>query len=59
MEFLLAGLVALFMLGLVVGAASGRVNLRSCCSLAEPSRDLRMRDAYAAESSRQPGHTDR
>ena len=58
MQFLLAGLIALFLIGLVVGAGTGRVNLRSCCSPADPSRDLRMRDAYAPESSDQPGHTD-
>ena len=58
MEYVLAGLVVLFVLGLVVGAVSGRVNVRSCCSPADPSRDLRMRDAYAPGPSEPPAQTE-
>ncbi len=38
----LAVLVAL----LAVGALTGRVRARSCCAIADPERDLRMRSAF-------------
>jgi len=50
MEYLLGGIVLVFLLLLVVGAVTGRVNLRSCCSIADPSRDMRMRAAFETES---------
>ena len=49
MEYLLGGIVLAFLLLLVLGAATGRADLRSCCSIADPSRDLRMRAAYEAD----------
>lgn len=49
MEYLLGGIVLAFLLLLVLGAATGRADLRSCCSVADPSRDLRMRAAYEAD----------
>jgi len=52
MEYLISGLVLTFLVLLVLGAATGRINLGACCSIADPSRDLRMRAAYESE----PGH---
>ena len=46
MELLIAAVVVLAVLGLVVGAVTGRVRTSSCCSVADPRRDARMRDAY-------------
>lgn len=43
-EYLLGGIVALFLLVLVYGALTGRVRARDgCCCPADPDRDLRMR----------------
>jgi hypothetical protein len=44
--YLLATPVFLFLVALVVGGVTGRVQVSSCCSIADPSRDLRMRSAY-------------
>lgn len=41
--------VALFIAVLLVGAVTGRVNVRSCCAVADPRRDLRMRAAFTDE----------
>ena len=49
MEYLISGLVLTFLVLLVLGAATGRINLGACCSIADPSRDLRMRAAYESE----------
>ena len=49
MEYLISGLVLTFLVLLVLGAATGRINLGACCSIADPSRDLRMRAAYEAD----------
>lgn len=38
--------VALFTAVLLVGAVTGRVKVRSCCAVADPRRDLRMRAAF-------------
>ncbi|MBC7633498.1 hypothetical protein [Aeromicrobium sp.] len=46
MEIVIAGLIALALVALVVGALSGRVRLTSCCTTADPARDLRMRAAF-------------
>lgn len=48
------GVIALaFLVLLTVGAVSGRVTLTSCCSVADPRRDSRMRAAFeqGAESA--------
>lgn len=37
---------AALVLMLAVGAVTGRVQSRSCCSPADPRRDLRMRAAF-------------
>ena len=41
-QYLLGGAVVLFLVTLVFGAITHRVKLRSCCAVADPSRDLRM-----------------
>jgi hypothetical protein len=38
-----------FVAFLVVGALTGRVTMQSCCSVADPRRDLRMRAAFDDE----------
>jgi hypothetical protein len=35
--------VLLFLVGLAYGGLTGRVHLSSCCAVADPRRDLRMR----------------
>ena len=52
MEIVIATLITLPLVGLVVGALSGRVRLTSCCATSDPSRDLRMRAAF--DSDRPP-----
>jgi hypothetical protein len=52
--------VAVFLLLLVYGGLTGRVRLRSCCAVADPRRDLRMRAAFEEDdlgptAERQPG----
>ena len=42
-QYILGGAVVVFLVLLVVGAVTGRVHVRGCCSIAEPGRDLRMR----------------
>lgn len=38
--------VLLFLVALVYGGLTGRVRLSSCCAVADPTRDLRMRAAF-------------
>lgn len=46
-------LLAILMIGftafLVVGALTGRVRLNSCCNIADPRNDARMRAAFEDE----------
>jgi hypothetical protein len=35
-----------FLALLVVGSVTGHVKLKSCCGIADPRRDARMRDAF-------------
>jgi len=42
-------LVAVLVVLLAVGALTGRVRSRSCCSVADPRDDLRMRAAFEDE----------
>lgn len=42
-QYLIGGVVIAFLALLVVGALTGRVQAKSCCSIADPDRDLRMR----------------
>jgi hypothetical protein len=42
-RYLVATPVVIFLVLLAVGALTGRVRARSCCSPADPAADLRMR----------------
>lgn len=42
MKYLLGGVVALYTIVLFIGVVSGRVKLKSCCTVSSPERDLRM-----------------
>ena len=42
-RYLVATPVVIFMVLLAVGALTGRVRARTCCSPADPAADLRMR----------------
>ena len=44
-RYLLAAPIVIGMVLLAVGAVRGRVRVRSCCAVADPARDLRMRGA--------------
>ena len=43
MQYVIGGIVAAFTLALAIGALTGRVKVRSCCAVADPTRDRRMR----------------
>jgi hypothetical protein len=47
MVIVLGVIVAMFTVLLAIGAVTGRVKVTSCCSIADPRRDARMRDAFA------------
>lgn len=46
MEYVLVALIAIAFSLLVLGALTGRVKMTNCCSIADPTKDLRMRAAY-------------
>ncbi|MCA1696709.1 MAG: hypothetical protein LC749_19415 [Actinobacteria bacterium] len=46
MVIALGVVVAVFLALLLVGTVTGRVTVKSCCAVADPRRDLRMRDAF-------------
>ncbi|WP_191908018.1 hypothetical protein [Nocardioides cynanchi] len=46
MEYVFGVPVLLFLLALVYGGLTGRVRLGSCCAVADPAKDLRMRAAF-------------
>jgi hypothetical protein len=46
MAYVVGALAVLAIVALLVGALTGRVRMRSCCAVADPAKDLRMRDAY-------------
>jgi hypothetical protein len=48
-------IVSVFTVLLLVGAVTGRVKVTSCCGIADPRRDARMRDAFADEASPHSG----
>jgi hypothetical protein len=50
-EYVIGGAVIAFLVVLVVGAVTGRVKSRSCCSIADPRQDLRMRAAFEGDAS--------
>ena len=47
-EYLLGGVVIAFNVVLIVGALTGRVRVRGCCSIADPNQDLRIRNGGGA-----------
>jgi hypothetical protein len=51
MQYLIAVPLIVFVVALIVGALTGRVKVGTCCAASDPRRDLRMRDAFPAESS--------
>lgn len=51
MAWLFAVPVLVFLVVLVVGGLTRRVKLKSCCGVADPRHDLRMRDAFADEAA--------
>lgn len=58
MELVVGAVVIALALILVIGALTRRVEVTSCCTLADPARDLRMRAAFendAAAHRRAPG----
>lgn len=46
MEYVAGAVVVVLVLLLVIGTLTGRVQVTTCCSLADPARDLRMRAAF-------------
>lgn len=42
---------------LLLGALSGRIRLTSCCSVADPSKDLRIRAAFDLPTAPQDGQS--
>jgi hypothetical protein len=46
MPYVLGALAIAFLALMVLGAATGRVKMNGCCTVTDPSRDLRMRDAF-------------
>lgn len=46
MNYVLAALTAIAFALVLVGAITGRIKITNCCSIADPSKDLRMRAAY-------------
>lgn len=53
LQYLVGGVVIVFLVLLILGAVTGRVKSRSCCSVADPRQDLRMRGAFDDEASPQ------
>ncbi len=46
----------IFLVVVVVGGLTGRIRLTSCCTVADPRRDLRMRAAYEDSDLESPRH---
>ena len=46
MRYLLGGLVIAFILIMLIGGLTGRFRARSCCNVADPARDSRMRNVF-------------
>lgn len=60
MQIVLAVIATVPVAVLLLGALSGRVRLTNCCSVADPSKDLRMRAAFdQASSAEGPATVDR
>ena len=44
-KYLLAAPLVLFLILLIIGGLTGRVRLQSCCSIADPDKDVRMKES--------------
>ena len=42
MKYVIGGLVSAYSLVLAIGALTGRIKVKSCCVISDPSKDLRM-----------------
>jgi len=42
MKYVVVGLISLYALVLAFGMITGRVKVKSCCVIADPSKDLRI-----------------
>ena len=51
MAYVAAAVVIALVLVLVIGAMTRRIQVTSCCSLADPARDLRMRAAFENDAA--------
>jgi hypothetical protein len=49
MTWVIAALVMVPVVALVFGAVTGRTRVSSCCSVADPTKDLRMRGAFGED----------
>lgn len=59
MIYVLGGIAALLLLALAVGGLTRRIDLTSCCSIADPRHDARMRAAFEdAPPERTPADTE-
>jgi len=54
MTWVFAVPVMCFLAFLVVGSITGHLKLRSCCGIADPRCDARMRDAFLDASAHEP-----
>jgi hypothetical protein len=43
MRYVIGGLVVLYMVVMFVGMVTGRIRVKSCCAISDPSKDARMR----------------
>jgi hypothetical protein len=60
MAWVFAVPVVVFVVFLVVGSITGNVKMKSCCRIADPRCDARMRDAFSDEAYAQavpPSHS--
>jgi hypothetical protein len=55
--YALAAIAVLPLVALVLGAVTGRVRVRSCCSAVDPAKDLRMRAAFAEDPAVRQAHS--
>ena len=51
MEYVVGAFVVVLVLILVIGALTRRIDVTTCCSLADPARALRMRAAFENDAA--------
>ncbi len=49
MTWVIASVLMVPVVVLIFGAVTGRIRVSSCCSVADPSKDLRMRGAFGED----------